>query len=274
MVGRGPTSRYSHISTFCTVARYKLILAYDGAAFAGSQRQAVKARSRTGKGRTVQGELENALRGLGWQGRSVLMAGRTDAGVHASGQVAAADVEWQHGPAALRDALNAKLPFEVVVREAEPVDPKFHPRFDATSRRYRYSLFCGNLRDPLDERLAWRVWPPFDPELLMKIAQVFPGQHDFAAFGSPPGAKSTTIRTVLFASWREVQPGGKWQFDVAADAFLYRMVRRLVFVQVAFAQGRCSRDGVVRALDQGRASRELPAGLAPAHGLELMQVNY
>ena len=116
------------------MARYKLILAYDGSAFAGSQRQASGAKSRTGKGRTVQGELENALRGLGWQGRSVLLAGRTDAGAHASGQVAAVDLEWAHSPAALRDALNARLPFELVVRDAEAVDAGFHPRFDATSR--------------------------------------------------------------------------------------------------------------------------------------------
>ncbi len=256
------------------MARYKLILAYDGTAFAGSQRQAASARSRTGKGRTVQGELEQALRGLGWQGRSVLMAGRTDAGAHASGQVAAADLEWAHSPSALRDALNARLPFELVVKDAELADARFHPRFDATSRRYRYTLFCGHPRDPLGERFAWRVWPPFDPDLLMEIAQVFPGQHDFGAFGSAPVKKAGTVRTVTFAGWWQVEPSGKWQFDVAADAFLYRMVRRLVFVQVAFAQGKCSGDDVVRALERGAASKELPAGLAPAHGLELMQVNY
>lgn len=255
------------------MARYKLILAYDGSAFAGSQRQASTAKSRTGKRHTVQGELESALRALGWQARSVMLAGRTDAGVHASGQVAAVDLEWAHGPAALRDALNARLPFELVVRDAEVVDPKFHPRFDATSRRYRYNLFCQHLRDPLCERFAWRVWPGFDPDLLREIAQVFVGRHDFAAFGSAPVKASGTIRNMLLSEWSELQPAGKWQFDVAADAFLYRMVRRLVFVQVAVAQGRCSGDAVMRALDRGVAS-ELPAGLAPAHGLELMQVNY
>ena len=256
------------------MARDKFILAYDGAAFAGSQRQAASARSRTGKAHTVQGDLEQALRGLGWQGGSVLLAGRTDAGAHASGQVAAADLDWPHSPSALRDALNARLPFELVVRDAELVDPAFHPRFDAVSRRYRYSLFCGYVRDPLAERFAWRVWPSFDPDLLMEIAQVFPGRHDFAAFGSAPGPESGTVRTVTVAGWRSVEPDGRWQFDVAADAFLYRMVRRLVFVQVAFAQGRCSEDAVVRALERGAVSNELPAGLAPAHGLELMQVNY
>lgn len=255
------------------MARYKLILAYDGSAFAGSQRQAATARSRTGKRNTVQGSLEEALRGLGWKARSVTLAGRTDAGAHASGQVAAVDLDWAHGPAALRDALNARLPFEIVVRDVALADPGFHPRFDARFRRYRYSLFCGRLRDPLGERLAWRVWPGFDPGLLIEIAQAFPGHHDFAAFGSSPAGKGGTVRTVLLSEWRELPSGARWQFDIAADAFLYRMVRRLVFVQVAVAQGRCSGDAVLRALDSGLGS-ELPAGLAPAHGLELMQVDY
>jgi tRNA pseudouridine38-40 synthase len=255
------------------MARYKLILAYDGSAFAGSQRQASTAISRTGKRRTVQGDLEEALRSLGWPGRSILLAGRTDAGAHASGQVAAVDLEWMHDPAALRDALNARLPFELVVMDAALVDPKFHPRFDAVARQYRYTLFCGHIRDPLRERFAWRVWPGFDPGRLTEIAAAFLGCHDFGAFGSAPVSSGSTVRTVFRSEWSELTPGGKWQFEVAADAFLYRMVRRLVFVQVAVAQGRCSKDAVLRALDLGSSS-ELPAGLAPAHGLELMQVDY
>jgi tRNA pseudouridine38-40 synthase len=256
------------------MARYKLILAYDGAAFAGSQRQAPTARSRTGKARTVQGDLEEALRKLGWHGRSILLAGRTDAGAHASGQVAAVDLDWQHEPEALRDALNAHLPFELVVRQAGAVDAGFHPRFDARSRRYRYRLFCQHVRDPLRERFAWRVWPDFDAALLAESAPLFVGRHDFGAFGSAPVKTAGTERTVMLAEWRRAGSGGCWHFEVAADAFLYRMVRRLVFVQVAVAQGRCSKDAVLQALERGTGRNDLPAGLAPAHGLELMQVDY
>ena len=256
------------------MARYKLILAYDGAAFAGSQRQAVTARSRTGTARTVQGELEDALRSLGWQGRSLMLAGRTDAGAHASGQVAAVDMDWPHAPDALRDALNARLRFELVVRDAEAVAAKFHPRFDAQSRRYRYRLFCQHVRDPLRERFAWRVWPAFDTDILVQTAPLFVGRHDFGAFGSAPAKQAGTVRALFQAEWRPCGTSGCWQFDVAADAFLYRMVRRLVYVQVAVAQGRCSRDAVLRALESGSGSNGLPAGLAPAHGLELMQVDY
>src|SRR5690242_17360280 len=108
------------------MARYKLILAYDGTDFAGSQRQA--------GARTMQGELEKALHQLGWGGPSVTLAGRTDTGVHASGQVAACDLEWRHGPQKLRQALNAQLPADLAVREAAVADAKFHPRFDAGSR--------------------------------------------------------------------------------------------------------------------------------------------
>ncbi len=256
------------------MARYKLILAYDGAAFEGSQRQ-ISVRSTAGGRRpvrTVQGELEKALRALGWTGRSVTLAGRTDTGVHASGQAAAFDLEWTHDLHALREALNARLPFELAVRDVETVGPDFHPRFDATSRHYRYRLFCQSVRDPLCERTAWRVWPAIDGDLLAKIADVFRGQHDFSAFGSALGKKTNTVRVVMSSEWEKVEDA--WHYDVTADAFLYRMVRRLVYVQVAVAQGRCSAELVARALGTPQLKNQIPAGLAPAHGLNLVEVSY
>ena len=244
--------------------RYKLILAYDGTAFAGSQRQA--------KHRTVQGELEEALRRLGWSGRSVTLAGRTDTGVHASGQVVSFDLEWPHGLDKLRDALNAGLPADMAASKVEIADANFHPRFDATSRCYHYRLFCGNVRDPLRTKTAWRVWPVIDGDALVEIAKVFLGRHDFAAFGSPPREESSTVRTVMLSEWKKADD--EWQFQVRADAFLYRMVRRLVYVQVAVAQGRCSKEIVVKALEKPQFKNEIPAGLAPAHGLTLVEVTY
>ena len=247
------------------MARYKLILAYDGTAFAGSQRQA--------KHRTVQGELENALCGLGWSGRSVTLAGRTDTGVHASGQVAAFDLEWKHSLEALLRALNAGLPADMAASEMELAGEKFHPRFDATSRCYRYRLYCGQVRDPLRERMAWRVWPAINGGSLGELAKSFLGQHDFAAFGSAPQAESSTVRTMSVSEWKRLSRD-EWQFDVRADAFLYHMVRRLVFVQVAVGQGRCDRQSVVKALERPQSKNEIPAGLAPAHGLTLIEVTY
>ncbi len=244
--------------------RYKLILSYEGSGFAGSQRQSRR--------RTVQGELEKALRRLGWTGRSVSLAGRTDAGVHALGQVAAFDLVWNHGGEALREALNANLPADLAVRAVETANAGFHPRFDASSRRYRYRIYCQPIRDPLRERFMWRVWPGVRLADLQPIAAIFLGRHDFAAFGTAPGKRGGTTRTVTAASWA-ADRDERW-FEIQADGFLYRMVRKLVFVSVAAAQGRTSQDAVAAALRSGSRTATLPAGLAPAHGLVLLAVDY
>lgn len=249
---------------FSTMARYQLTLAYDGTDFLGSQRQA--------KARTVQGELERALRKLGWSGRSVILAGRTDSGVHATGQVAAVDLAWSHPDEELVSALNALLPADLAVHKACSVPASFHPRFDASSRRYCYQLFCHPLRQPLKERFAWRLWPGLRGELLPEIAGLFLGTHDFSAFGSPTTPKGSTVRDVMKAEWLQVEEDA-WQFEIQANAFLYRMVRRLVFVQVAAAQGKLSAETIADALADASAG-SLPAGLAPAHGLTLVEVAY
>lgn len=118
------------------IERYQVILAYDGTGFKGFQKQA--------RTRTVQLVVEEALRKIGWQGKSVLGAGRTDTGVHALGQVVAFDLDWSHGTQDLLNALNANLPPDVSARDVRVVAPDFHPRFDASSRSYRYNLFCGD----------------------------------------------------------------------------------------------------------------------------------
>ena len=244
------------------MARYQVILAYDGTGFTGSQVQA--------NSRTVQGELERALRNLGWSDRTVIMAGRTDTGVHATGQVAAFDFEWTHPADKLLRALNADLPPDLVIKDLIPAPADFHPRFDAVSREYRYRLFCEPIRDPLREKFLWRVWPAVDGDALKQNAGIFLGTHDFAAIGSPMKPKGATVRTVTKAEWKKM-PDGEWQFEVRADAFLYRMVRRLVYVQVSVAQGRCSVEKVQHALSK---QGQLLAGLAPAHGLTLVEVTY
>ena len=244
------------------MARYQVILAYDGTGFTGSQVQA--------NSRTVQGELERALRNLGWSDRTVIMAGRTDTGVHATGQVAAFDFEWPHSADKLLGALNADLPSDLVIRSLFPASADFHPRFDAVSREYRYRMFFDPIRDPLREKFLWRTWPGVDGDALKQNAGIFLGTHDFAAIGSPMKPKGATVRTVTKAEWKKM-PDGEWQFEVRADAFLYRMVRRLVYVQVSVAQGRCSVEKVQNALSK---QGQLLAGLAPAHGLTLVEVTY
>lgn len=240
--------------------RYKISLAYHGAAFSGMQRQA--------QHRSVQGVLEDALRTLGWQGRAVLFAGRTDAGVHASGQVAAFDLEWKHSTASLQNALNAQLPQDVAVQAVEQVGAQFHPRYDARKRSYCYRLYCQPQRDPLREGLAWRVWPAPKLRRLQAAARHLRGEHDFVAFGPAPQQGGHTVRTVYAARWHTA--GDEFVFEVTSNAFLYHMVRRMVGLQVAVGQGTLEPDEVQRTLGRKQRVRQL----APAHGLTLTEVTY
>lgn len=241
--------------------RYQLILAYDGTEFEGFQRQ--------GRGRTVQAEVETALRRLNWQGRAVLSAGRTDTGVHASGQVVVFDLDWKHTPEALARALNANLPGDVAVCSIQIAADNFHPRFDATARRYRYRLYCRPNRHPLLDRLRWRVWPAVDLADLQEAARLLVGTHDFSAFGAPMRPGGSTVRTVYQAEWGSEEDG--LFFIVTANAFLYHMVRRMVFLQVQAAQKRLS----LAELDGGvRQATALPPGLADPQGLCLIDVLY
>lgn len=242
------------------MARYKAILAYDGSAFSGFQRQA--------GARTVQGDVESALRGIGWRARTIYAAGRTDSGVHAAGQVIAFDLEWQHGLADLQNALNAHLPPDVAVRAVEEAAAEFHPRYAAASRRYAYRIFFDPVRDPLRERYAWRLWPAPDSGLLPRLAVQLVGTHDFAAFGTPPKTGGSTQRTVIDAGW--AFPQGEAVFTIEANAFLFRMVRRIVQAQIETAQGRLSEADFAGYLSGG----EMVQGLAPAQGLTLESVRF
>ncbi len=246
------------------MALYQVILAYDGTAFLGFQRQ---------KGaRTVQGEMEKALARLNWEGSSLLTAGRTDTGVHASGQVVAFELDWAHSEAELARALNALLPQDAAVMAVKVAAPGFHPRYDAASRTYQYHIYCQPDRHPLKDRFAWRVWPEVEVDILAQAAVLLVGKHDFAAFGSPPRAGGSTVRTVHRACWK--QEAGGLLFEVTANAFLYHMVRRMVYLQVLAGQGKLSLPDLPEML-QGPTpvSMQLP-GLAPAHGLVLVEVKY
>ena len=242
--------------------RYKVTLAYDGTQFEGFQRQ--------GQARTVQGVVEAALRSLNWQGRAILSSGRTDSGVHAEGQVIAFDLTWPHSLDALRNALNAHLPPDVAARSVERAAADFHPRYDAQWRCYHYHLLFAPVRDPLRERFAWRVWPACDLEALQAAARLLPGDHDFAALGAPLRPGGSTRRVVERAVWQESEDG-LVRFEVVANAFLYHMVRRMVFVQVLVGQGRMSLAALAAAVQQ---AQPVTPGLAPPQGLILKQVFY
>lgn len=241
--------------------RYKVILAYDGSTFSGLQRQA--------SSRSVQVAVEAALRRLGWEGKSILAAGRTDAGVHASGQVIAFNLEWKHSAEDLLKALNARLPGSLAAKEVSEVAASFHPRYDAKLRWYEYRLICQPQRDPLRERYAWRVWPSVKLGRLQKAARELRGEHDFAAFGSAPKSGGSTVRKVHRANWRKAGED-EFVFTVMASGFLYHMVRRMVGLQVKVGQGALDPASVGQAL----SSRDKVRQLAPPQGLCLVAVEY
>jgi tRNA pseudouridine38-40 synthase len=258
-----------------SMEHYQVILAYDGSHYKGFQRQA--------NARSVQAVVEGALHKIGWVGRSILSAGRTDTGVHALGQVITFELDWGHSPQKLQTALNALLPADVVAREVRQVCRSFHPRHDASWRKYYYHLYCQPVRQPLLEPYAWRVWPAVELSSLQQAAQPLTGKHDFGAFGSSPLEGGSTFRVVLQAEWKQESP--YLVFEIAAQAFLYHMVRRIVFMQVMIAQGKLSMSNLQDVLDSGRdfADKDgqiqnppdrLVHGLAPAQGLILAEVNY
>ncbi len=251
------------------MARYKVTLAYDGAGYYGFQKQ------RNPNIPTIQGSIEKALRELGWNATSILSAGRTDTGVHALGQVIAFDLDWHHPEDELLSAMNAHLPTGISVCVVNETSPDFHPRFQAIKRRYVYSTFCQSMRNPLREKYAWRVWPEIDAERMQHATSLIKGRHDFAAFGTPPASKGTTIRNVVDATWRwwDDAMDLEWLvFDITADAFLYRMVRRLVSYFIAIGQGKHEEDEIRRLLEEPPVHPI--QGLAPPQGLVLVEVNY
>jgi tRNA pseudouridine38-40 synthase len=257
------------------LSHFSISLAYDGTDFVGWQRQA--------SGRSVQGLLEDALRELDGRDISVTGAGRTDAGVHALGQVASFALERAIEPAVLVRALNARLPDTVRVWSASRVAPTFNARFDARAKRYRYRIFNGPLISPFDRQYAWHVSSSLDPGAMAEAARRLEGRHDFAAFQGAGSEVATTERTILKsrivaettedAEGAEEKCGGALMtYDVVADGFLRHMVRTIVGTLVDVGRGRRtpeSIDAVLAARDRSAAGPT-----APARGLFLVAVKY
>lgn len=247
------------------MARYKATLIYDGTQYLGFQRQAEGSPAST-----IQVEIENSLRNIGWQGESILAAGRTDAGVHAAGQVVAFDLEWKHTNRELMAAINHNLPLDIAVSSILEAAQDFHPRFDALSRKYQYRTFCSPVRDPLRERYAWRIWPELEHDRIRKAAVSLIGKHDFRNFGRALKPGSSTIREVRKSAWKIDRIYGI--YEVEANAFLYHMVRRIVKLLIAIGHSKFS----IEELEKGISNNSsiLIQGIAPAHGLILVRVEY
>jgi len=240
---------------------YRAIVEYDGTELLGFQIQS--------QGRTVQGEIENVLWRLTQTPVRIAGAGRTDAGVHASGQVIAFSAPWKHSLTDLHRAINALLPDDISFRSLDIAPPDFHPRFSARKRCYRYQIGQWPGHSPLRARYVWELGPNLDVAAMQRAAQHLIGSHDFATFGQPPQGE-VTIREIFSANWLSQPP--YLYFDICANAFLRRMVRTITAALVQVGQKKRSGDEIA-ALIAAR-DRSLAPPPAPAQGLILTKVFY
>jgi tRNA pseudouridine38-40 synthase len=242
---------------------YRLTLAYDGTDFEGWQRQR--------QARTVQGVLEQSLARLaGGAAVPVAGAGRTDAGVHALGQVASFELDRPCEPPRLLRALNALLPADVRALELRQAPPGFHARRSALSKHYRYTLDTQPVQCPLRRRYAAHAAFPLDVEAIRAAAGAFVGRRDFAALQSSGGSVKTSVRTVTRCE--VLFEDGALLVDVEADGFLRKMVRSMVGGLLAIGRGAWSGAALREALER-RERRGWPAP-AEARGLVLLRVAY
>jgi len=250
------------------MARYVARLAYDGTAYNGFQRQLEHIP-------TIQLAVEKSISNITRQHVSIIGAGRTDTGVHAVGQVIAFDVDWKHSDTALLLAINSQLPVDIALQEIWQQDG-FHPRYDALSRQYVYTVAGLKIRNPLLNRQTWQLFgQELDIDRMQAAAQQLIGMHDFGTFGTPPQEGSTnTVREVYLSQWEQVPSdyGDLYTYRIRATAFLYHMVRRVVGTLVQVGLGKLTVDEftvIFKSCDIQQAKI-----LAPPQGLVFEAVAY
>lgn len=243
---------------------FRLTLEYDGANFEGWQVQ-------SGGRRTVQGELETAIARVSGKWVRVVGASRTDAGVHAQGQVASAVIATEWTPEALQRALNGTLPVDAAVVEAERAPEDFHARHSARGKLYQYRVWNSPTRSPLRAARVRSVACPLDLVAMSKAAEAFVGCHDFAALQGAGSEVESTVRT-LTRLQIESEAAGEIVFWVEGRSFLRHMVRNLVGTLLEVGYGRRPIESMAELLAGGDRRRAGPT--APAQGLTLVRVLY
>ncbi len=242
-------------------AMWRALVEYDGTDYFGFQVQADVP--------TVQGALESALSRLAGNPVRVVGAGRTDTGVHACGQVVSFPLRWRGGVRDLQRAMNAILPEDVAVLALEEAPEGFHPRFSAVSRTYVYRVWNAPCRSPLRRRFSAYLEQPLDVEAMSKAAEAILGTHNFGGFGHPPQGENR-VRTVHRAEWE--RHGHEVEFWITANAFLRKMVRRLVGTMLEIGRGMRAPEEMADLLERPDISRSGPP--APSQGLCLVRVEY
>jgi tRNA pseudouridine38-40 synthase len=242
---------------------FKLIIEYDGTNYSGWQRQA--------KEPTVQAEIERALAFMTRAPVTLAGAGRTDAGVHALGQVANFHCDTRLKPEALLKGLNSLLPGDIAIRDCQRVPDDFHARFDARSKIYHYRILNRDTRAAVGRHYAWFIHQPLDLAAMRRATAVLVGRHDFKAFESTGSPRAHTLREVGAADWVEGE-SRHLTFGIEADGFLRCMVRNIVGTLVAVGLGKLSAGDVQPIMDG--LDRRRAGATAPARGLFLMEVKY
>jgi len=250
------------MSASAGVRRWKCVCAYDGTSFAGWQSQA--------GGRAIQDVIEARVAQIFKKRLRIHGSGRTDAGVHAHGQVFHFDAEWPHATEKLLAAFRVGLPSSIQIKSIVPVPPEFHARFDATGKRYDYHVHLGDA-DPFTRPYCWVVFKPLDVAAMQAAAASLCGRHDFRAFTALNGPeREDTVRDLRRLI--VVRRGRRLRITAEADGFLYKMVRSLAGVLVAVGEGKLT-PGDVRSLLHSR-SRVPAVQTAPPQGLFLTKVFY
>jgi len=247
---------------------YKLVLQYDGTEFHGWQIQ--------GDLRTVQGELTQALSLIDGRSVNVHGSGRTDAGVHAEGQVASVEIQREITTEKLRNAINANIGRDVRVLSIETVSADFHARYSALEKTYVYRIFNGPVISPFWWRYAHQEARPLDLDRMKKTAELFLGKHDWTAFSAAQSDVEDRVRTLtqvtISQHLAERSPSPLVEIRVSAEGFLRYMVRAIAGTLMAVGRGELDRDAIIAAVENG--ARPTAAVTAPACGLTLLSVRY
>ena len=243
--------------------RWKCLVAYEGTAFSGWQAQPDK--------NAVQDHIERRLAELFQADTRIHGSGRTDAGVHARGQVFHFDATWRHGPDRLLAALRGGLPPSIQVQSAEPVPHEFHARYSAVGKIYHYHLIHGAWADPFEHAFTWSVPKALDVGAMRAAAGVLRGRHDFRAFSVFGGEeRENTVRTL--ARLDLIENGSRLRIEAEAEGFLYKMVRSLVGALVYAGMGKLTPERIAALLELRERTAEVET--APPQGLFLRQVHY
>jgi tRNA pseudouridine38-40 synthase len=241
----------------------KLTIEYEGKSYLGWQVQP--------KGPTVQGTIEEQLRRLTGEIIHLISSGRTDAGVHAIGQVAHFKTQHSMDCPTLRRALNSLLPADIMIREVEEVDQDFHARKDCKSKVYEYRVLNRNVRSVFLREYAWHISQPLDLGEMKKAAQRLIGEYDFSSFRSVGTPTRTAVRNVIRAEWKRDREG-LLTFEIEANGFLKQMVRAIVGTLVEVGKKKITPEDFGQILESKDRTKAGPT--APAHGLFLKEVKY